>query len=124
MDWKVCFLPLDSLSLTSLTTAACVSRLSVGFSCSSAAGFTFLVIQFRVPRTRDRCEGPHYLPIYVCYGLKAPAKCSISLDVLFDIWQHNSQQRFFNEDENQRFMCCLYAGAPSCFQRHPQYFKS
>ena len=106
MDWKVCFLPLASLSLTSLTTTACVSWLSVGFSCSSAAGFAFLVIQFRVPGTKDRCEGPHYVPIYVCYVLKAPAKCSTSLDVLFDIWQHISQQRFFNEDENQRFMCC------------------
>ena len=122
MDWKVCFLPLVSLSLTSLTTAACVSRLSVGFSCSSAAGFIFLVIQFRVPGTKDRCEGPHYVPIYVFYGLKAPAKSSISLDyVLFDIWQHISQQRFFNEDE-KRFMCCLYAGGAKLLPKTPTVF--
>ena len=61
-------------------------------------------------------------PYALRYGLKAPAKCSISLDVLFDIWQHNSQQRFFNEDEVQRFMCCLYAGGATLLPKTPTVF--
>ena len=62
--------------------------------------------------------------LYVCYGLKAPAKCSISLDVLFDIWQHNSQQRFSRRTKINGLCAVYMLVAPRCFQRHPQYFKS